>query len=770
MGRGEKEGTKRDEIGGPHESDYYESKIQSELKSRKELTNFKYPLTITTVVVPAIKKVGKIRVIQFKDKENKDKNLLHKLIVAAYNYAFFDKTAALTAKKKFSQTAHLFIDWLNDVHIGNRYKILKEYESHRFDTLNNHGGSSGLITLKTLFTYALDYSKELVSTIKPEQMSFLNDLRETKMSPNINKTQISLASYFGGLDWLRREDIGIGRQLYQSLASPKITINSLKVTASTLIIELYNYKLQFRKLLLDSHCKEKIPSITEFNKASTYEKKIIVGKIIYYLISYCYKNSTANETQLKLLKLVLLSNTTNISNFTKFLDVIGNKEKSDYLFLSSKGKFKGQLSPHLCDRVFNSNWEGNLFSLGVLYELASPSNNYPILGIEKLMFTWLMASLTVQPSDISKLTYSSFRQLKVGGEVRSIECEYFKGRAKIIHTTRSISTRQLEGSAIALYLEQHGEGNLQTFDSISPCILKGITSMSGLLYGLLNLDWIKEPITKAHYQNGKVPTLIPAALCSLIANGNHEDSPDLYSRKTSSAVRKKKVLESDSPCHKSFFGLNMIKNSAVHAYSDPYTLNYLTNYNSHSNKTEKLHYLNESNEEWMNSAGRITRNVMLDLINNVFNLGFDNLKPQELKEELSKFNSEFMGVSNSISYKTEEMLSRLKVVTDQQKGQINEVGIFVHNDRTRPSSFSPIYVLDSPVTAFKIYNYIHEFNNNYRRLLRHNPDYLYKTVIPTVEWMEQVLKELSKLSIKQGDDIFKKMKANHVSLSVFHSI
>lgn len=225
------------------------------------------------------------------------------------------------------------------------------------------------------------------------------------------------------------------------------------------------------------------------------------------------------------------------------------------------------------------------------------------------------------------------------------------------------------------------------------------------------------------------------------------------------------VIASSSPSPVHLFGLQLIKNSAVHAYSDPYTLHYLINRNSHSNQTEKSNYLNEQNEEWMNSSGRITRSVMLDLINNVYDLGDD----KDYRPLVQKFNQEFMAVSSGISYKAGDMLSRLKVITKQEHGKINEVGVLSYSNKIR-AEFEPIYVLDSPVTVFKINNFLHEFKNNYRKLLCRNPDYLYQTVMPTVEWMELVLKKLSKSSIVEGEDIFKKMKENNVSVKVFHSI
>ncbi|MFS1454852.1 hypothetical protein BCT99_027175 [Vibrio lentus] len=159
------------------------------------------------------------------------------------------------------------------------------------------------------------------------------------------------------------------------------------------------------------------------------------------------------------------------------------------------------------------------------------------------------------------------------------------------------------------------------------------------------------------------------------------------------------------------FGFQLIKNSAVHAFSDPYTLEYLINRNSHSNQTEKVNYLTEDNEAWINNSGRITREVMFDLIQNVFNLGFD----RDDAEQLKRFNSEVMAVTESVSYRREEMNSRLRMITGQEKGKVNEVGVLSLNDKNESESLSPIYVVDSSITVLKMYNYLHEFKKNYKK-------------------------------------------------------
>ena len=115
------------------------------------------------------------------------------------------------------------------------------------------------------------------------------------------------------------------------------------------------------------------------------------------------------------------------------------------------------------------------------------------------------------------------------------------------------------------------------------------------------------------------------------------------------------------------------------------------------------------------------------------------------------------------------MMSRLRIVTGQDKVLINEVGILSLSKKSE-GVFTPIYVLDSPVTVCKMKNYLHEFKRNYKRLLSRNPDFLYKTALPTVEWMENVLPNLRKDSLQKGTELFEKMVQSGVSMRVFHSV
>ncbi|ENO1331460.1 hypothetical protein ACA712_001180 [Vibrio parahaemolyticus] len=751
------------------DSSYIEDKIKNSHDENIESISIRYPLTANSIVIPSLKDEKQPeRHIAFLDTKNKDKHLLYMVIIAAYNYAFLDESAPLSAKGIVSSSVCVFVEWLNKIEVFNRYNILKEYESYRFDLLGNHGGYSALTSLRTVFFYALERSNELRLVLSPEDLQYLQALKETKISPNLNKKQESLASYFGKLDWLRRKDIGIGKELYQILASPKLTVKSLKLSISTILIEIYKSKVEIKRFLVENKFGSSSYERDEFKSKTKFFRANYIGSLIYNILCKYHESERKNKCLKTAIELILLSNATNWENYLILISALESEEKMRRIFKPKRDNGR-KISTDFTSKVFVRSDTGSLFSLEFLMSLVDSGAGLVPTKVEALMFSWLMASLIVQPSDIKKLTQRSFRFLKVGGKVTHIECEYFKSRSGAIHHTRALSTRKPEGKALYLYLSQYKGETLDSFNGGSPVISTGLSSISGLLFGLLSIDLINERICVVHKQQGHVPTSFPAALKAL-SNGKHTGNVVLSVKGTPIEDRRRLVAESESPCPTNLFSLQAIKNSSVHAYSDPYTLDFLINRNSHTNKTEKAHYLNADNEEWINSSGRITRSVMLDLINNVFDLGFENLGKDRSDELKAKFNSEFTTLTNSLSYKSGEMISRLKVVTGQKKGKVNEVGVLSLSNQNDAQGFEPIYVLDSPVTVFRILNYRHEFRKNYKKLFNSNPDLLFRTAMPTIEWMEHVLDSLSKVSLIEGKKLFNKMRESGTTISVFHSM
>ncbi|HHC7349311.1 hypothetical protein P3467_13815 [Vibrio parahaemolyticus] len=737
-----------------------EKVLSSEFKKKQPIASLELPFSVRSISIPKCGTCAAYTLLMT-DTKDSDKAIIYKAMIAVYNYAFFDKSAVLSAKELFLKAAKPFIKWLNAHKIENRYETLKLYETDRMDELENHGGSSPLMNLKVVLGYAIE-SESLSKELSSDEYAYLIELRKTKHTPNLNKSQKSTASYFGALDWLRRDDIGIGSELYSALASPKLAVNSLSLTAATVILELKTYKDELQTLIKSIE-PQLSPWLVIESKDGTSEKRKSVGNIIYLMLSAYHKQGNPSNALKAALGAFILSNSSSLATYNAITPALQSQEECDSLFLN-KERNKAKVGVHFAKVHFTATLDGTLFSIEWIKGVLKGDSSKALTDVEGLMFAWLMASLTVQPNDIPKLRHSDFRLMKVGGRVTNIECEYFKGRANVFHTTRSLSARTPEGMALLILLEQQDEG-LPFFTKQGLVISNKINSLLGVFNALLQISDLSEKVKAAH-EKQQLPNLIPNAICALLSNGIHSENVIESSSKITIEERRKLVAQSQSPCQKTIFGLRVIKNSAVHAFSDPYTLNYLINRNSHSNQTEKVSYLTEENEEWMNSSGRITREVMLDLIQNVFNLNF----AQDNEKQVAAFNSEFMAVTDLIAYKHEEMNARLRVVTGQEKGRVNEVGVMALSDQKENEALSPIYVSDNPITVLKMHNYLHEFKKNYKKLLSHNPDHLFKTVMPTVEWLEDTLPKMSKASQRKGREQFDLMIKNGVVMSVFHSM
>ncbi|MFH0235989.1 hypothetical protein ACGRPC_21490 [Vibrio diabolicus] len=115
------------------------------------------------------------------------------------------------------------------------------------------------------------------------------------------------------------------------------------------------------------------------------------------------------------------------------------------------------------------------------------------------------------------------------------------------------------------------------------------------------------------------------------------------------------------------------------------------------------------------------------------------------------------------------MNARLRLVTGQGKGRVDEVGVLSLNN-TKNEPLEPIYVIDSPLTVLKMLNYLHEFKKHYKKLLATNPDLLFKTVMPTAEWIEATLGKMSQHAVHMGTKQFNEMTKKGVVMSVFHSL
>jgi len=197
--------------------------------------------------------------------------------------------------------------------------------------------------------------------------------------------------------------------------------------------------------------------------------------------------------------------------------------------------------------------------------------------------------------------------------------------------------------------------------------------------------------------------------------------------------------------------LTAIKNSSVHSRSDTFTPTQLINYHSHSNQVEKVSYLTESNEEWKNNAGLITRAVIHDLTVNLFRAS---------ETDRAVFNSEFTKAFETISNKKHEILVKMKLVANKEEGTVNHLGLLKKPYSVEGDPPDTIYLLDTPETVVKLLHYRDEVKKKHRLLVESASEFLLFTVLPTIEWIEALFdnKSFSKESMTNGENLYKKYK------------
>jgi hypothetical protein len=60
----------------------------------------------------------------------------------------------------------------------------------------------------------------------------------------------------------------------------------------------------------------------------------------------------------------------------------------------------------------------------------------------------------------------------------------------------------------------------------------------------------------------------------------------------------------------------------------------------------------------------------------------------------------------------------------------------------------------------KLKHYLDQAKRHYKAILKKNPDFLFNTLLPTLEWIEEIFfkKKFSKKSLSKGNEMFNKYK------------
>ena len=618
---------------------------------------------------------------------------------------------------------------------------LKDFEAWRVNEDGVKTQSTGLEKIKLMIDAALSLGV-FTETLSDFEREYLVTLANTPVAPREGADAVNLNQWFSQHTWLRRDDVGIGHELYTRLGSPKALMNSFRITIENALLYLQACK----DALIDSF---RLADITPDDIPTLADITLPNGRPKHYDIIVA-KTEIFNRLRKRLVPLF-----DDIFHLKHALELVvfteAKPQHREYIFeklLANQPIIP--TSRTQCSGYFISTQDVGFFDFGFLRQLAlhavSPPDNdiMPTSVTESLLFSYLMAYQTVQASDIPRLALRDFKFVKrIDGAITHIESHYFKGRAKNkIHQVETLKTKDNIGKAVIRYLKD--VTSLRERDKLlAPEIKKNICSpinATGLLCLAFTGTALWQVINEKHKAQ-RVAPVFPKVIHAMLSNGVRH-----------SGLKKTRTLcETNMP--DLFFGFAHIKTSAVYAGSENFDPTSLVNLRSHTNESERSHYLTEMNQEWLDNCGLVTRAVMRDLYVNVFSAS---------ESDRQLFESEFTVAIEHIKARANDVLACLKVVTRQTSGRIDELGIVSTNTQIDGDLPDTIYIQDSPETVMKLKQFLAQLQKKHALLRECSPEFLFFSALPTAEWIESLFenKRFSKASLQKGQEWFDKYQSH----------
>lgn len=649
------------------------------------------------------------------DNKSVEAKFIYKAITTALQSEWFIRQVD-TSKKTWISHLKEFILWLSNfnIEIERRYLILKDFESYRVNEVNVKPQSSGVRKIINLLNNSIEHDSD------SEFIKYIRKLiRDTELSKPDERQQGTLTGYFGSMPWLR--DV-IGERDYLKLESPKLLMKSFSVViATTLLFIIDQKKIAKRKLVNpEKLTNEKVKQKRSRNQSFCRDLLLEIG-------DFDDNFRPVNDlTELMLLdfvpedKRVELIDRLRYSNSNKKFSTKTSDRSRKYIFTNP------------C--IFHyENWDVHS-------------------EIEQYLCAWLCAWQAIQPTDIGKLKKNNFVINKnEHGKAISVQCVYYKSRSQDVKQPPFLSATQIEGKALIAYLEELTENDSKLF----LCNVSGIPNLNFAPYsipGRISRLFQSETIRNKVNSNLQYAQASAVFIRGYVAMAlHHEESFDVWGhrqRKKNNSVSieiYRKLVKRPLPILN--FGLAALKNSSIHARTDQYRDGDLVNLNSHTSLTEKLSYLTDSNKEWVNQNGRVTRLVLKDIENYVFKPNL--MVVEEIAYEAIVRTHVVNSLSDGISDKTAVVINSI--------GRVDRKKTVVELPNT---DFNDILVLDSKETVVTMLHYISEAERQYDNLIGNALNFFEETVLPNVEWMEYLLRngKLSPEMIKGGKDEYEKIK------------
>jgi hypothetical protein len=635
-----------------------------------------------------------------------------------------------------------FIIWLNTYKIDSvsRYIVLNKYESYRVNDLGVKTQSSGLEKLIPLIRNGLGSLY-----ITDEQYQYLLLLLDsTSISSAEDRVQISLSSWFAK-PWLRPI---MGERSYLKLESSRLLMESFKITIGVVLDLLLDTKAEINNILhsqkisplslmrsiLSSDNQKDIqpPYNTDYdiyNKSSTQKRRAFSLELFWKIHLDLESNNSENQTRSATYEITKYD----LLNKEMYTTVCNELEKCALV------KPPQQYSE-------NNKQKKNNFNCSLLFspEQLSSSNQ-----LEELLVAWIVATLCLQPTAIEKIKISNFtREYNSNNKLIAIFSHYFKPRSARSPDVPVLDGQLIESKAFDKYLKQVEKTRENLFSNNKTPTIRYITrehegnaqpSNCALLTKIIDNQLVKQKIISEH----KKRKVDPIFLSAFIALDASKAEPwEQFYKKHRNEVELPRELYCETfhdAVPVALFKLSHIKNSAVHSRYDEYRDGDLINQNSHSSQTEKVSYINDSNKDAVNHQGRVSRQVMLDIS--------DNLYRPSLIKALKK--------TRDIQLQTS-----IRQVSNEEQYKINSFGIAIDAE-VEAEHFDDQVVIECEETMLYMIHYLSQVETYGVLLAKNNLPFFESEVLPKTIWMEDVLSQFNnKALLSQTYEKHKKIAKN----------
>ncbi|WGO96849.1 hypothetical protein QFX18_12405 [Saccharophagus degradans] len=596
-----------------------------------------------------------------------------------------------------------FTNWLNnqqDVEVG----ILNEYQAYEINTLGRKPQSCYSHQIKTIIKRVsprLELRDQYQFLKKVEQNSRLD-----RGDGSTNSVHIS--EWFTKQQWLR-QDLGEDYLLFES---PKRVHQSFRTLVSEALIYLIQARTAFN---LSKGIKK------AYFKASNNNLKS--SRAIAYLYS----------DLLNIAKDELQDTSSPLFNVILCECVKGNRLKDILTKVESTPSY---------------NFRDELKNINSGYPFLRPSLLLDSISeTEELLMYWLIVSLAVQPSDAANTSRNNLAiKRNEMGRIKTLQIKYFKGRSDRFYETPMLTGKDIVLMATTMYLQAIPQDQKRLFNSrdinknrkfSNPFYSGRTTEKSNPIIHFMKLirnDNFGKVIDKSKKTNIVFKALRCLSKAQLMdfqsytSNMKKNDEQALYDEYQMSV---------EFPLPQSFITPSHIKNTSVYSRSDKYRDGDLVNSNSHDPLTEKLRYMTDDNKEWINQSGRISRMVMAELENEVYN-----------------------PILRRITHLTSEIQLSTKIVK-------SNAGIDSDNNKSTNLNHleGELIVIESEDTAVQMLYFIEQAYKYQKSLIERNDIFFFETVLVRSEWMHYCIEKFSPNIVRSASEKLNKIR--HVLPSLF---